>query len=254
MPSGIIPGVPINVFGKYLSGKTLLTLQEATNICSQEGGNILLLDVDGNGNIYAQEWKPIFQERFGFKGEIYVLPSFNTQRFDERQKQPYFDLNIFTYFGVKSQVTISQHGKANFTAYQPVPSLVNDYIVKKGVKVIIIDSFSQIFKDVFVGTESFGERARAEDFLFGEIKTVIYNHPNVYMFINHHQSANPITGQVSLAGGSSVLQNSKIAIYINKFGEKSNTGELYIYRYPTLPPWSRKAPIVYTDIGLVDPQ
>lgn len=254
LPHGLLPKTPINFFGKYMSGKTLLTLQEACFICRKEngGGNILLFDVDGGADLFVSEWKTVFEQRFGFEGEIFILPSFNTQRYDPRQKFPYFDLNIYEYFGIKAQVDLSAKGKANFTPHHPCKSKVDDYIQNKNVKVLIIDSFSQIYKDVFLGIESFGDRARAEDFLYGLIKTVALKFPHVYLFLNHHSSVNPITNQVGITGGNSVLQNSKMAIYITKPREKESFGEIHLYRYPNVPPWFKFSAIEYSDLGIVD--
>jgi len=40
LPSGLVSGTIINILGRYMSGKTLLSLQESFYVCSQEGGNI----------------------------------------------------------------------------------------------------------------------------------------------------------------------------------------------------------------------
>lgn len=237
-----------------MSGKTLLSLQESFYVCSKEGGNILVLDVDTSFQLFLAEWEGIFKERYGSKDTtVYILPSHNQQRFDPRQKVPYYDMLIYENLGVRSQVNTSHSGKANFTAYAPVRNAVEDMIEKQKVRCIIIDSFSQVFKDLFVGTESFGERARAEDFLFGLIKAVAIKHPKVYWFLNHHNSVNPINSEVRISGGSAVITNSKVAIYINKPSDRSAEGELYTYRYPTIPPFGRSAKILYTEAGIVDP-
>lgn len=257
MPSGYLTGIPYNFFGKYMAGKSLLTLQEAVYLCSQiskgkEKANVLVFDVDGGYDLFLREWGEVFSARWDYGGQIYVVPAYNVQRFSQTQKHPYFDLPIYEYFGVKSQVTLSQKGKANFSAYEPCTGIVSDYVTKKDVRVIVVDSFSQIFKDVFQGTESFGERARAEDFLFGLIKSFMLKHRNVYTFLNHHQSVNPITGETKIAGGSSVLQNSKVALFLSKNDEKQPVGEIWLYRYPNVPPFSRHAQIAYSELGIVD--
>jgi hypothetical protein len=249
LPSGYLPSIPYNFFGKYLSGKSLLTLQESTWICSQTGGNVLILDVDGGYELFLREWLPILQARFDFTGNVHVLPCFNTQRFDPRQKVPYFDLPVFGMFGVKSQVSMSKNGKADFSSYAPCASLVEDYINRKGVKVVVIDSYSQIFKDVFQGMEAFGERARAEDFLFSLVKGVCYRH-KVFVFLNHHHSVNPISNDIKIAGGQSVLQNCKVALYLSKQSEKENKGTIWVYRYPNVVPFSRQGSFEFSDIGI----
>jgi archaellum biogenesis ATPase FlaH len=253
LPSGLVPGIIINILGRYMSGKTLLSLQESFYVCSQEGGNILFLDVDGSINVFLAVWESVFKTRYDANDiKVFVLPSYNVQRFDSRQKLPYFDLPIYKHFGVKAQVNMSHNGKANFTAYAPCENTVETMIEKNKVRCVIVDSFSQIFKDLFVGTESFGERARAEDFLFGLIKASMLNHGDVYWFVNHHNSVNPITSEVRISGGGSVLHNSKVAVYINKPSDRTPEGELYTYRYPNIPPFGRVAKIGYTEAGIVD--
>jgi lipoate-protein ligase A len=70
--------------------------------------------------------------------------------------------------------------------------------------------------------------------------------------VNHHNSVNPITSEVRISGGGSVLHNSKVAVYINKPSDRAPEGELFTYRYPNIPPFGRVAKIGYTEAGIVD--
>ncbi|MEM3857586.1 MAG: hypothetical protein QXO47_10640 [Thermoproteota archaeon] len=250
LPSGLVSGIPINFLGRYMSGKTLLALQQSYYICTKFGGSILFLDVDGGGTVFLSEWQPTLQKRYG-NVKVECLAAYNVQRFDPRQKLPYFDLQIYQLFGVKSQVNMSGKGKANFTAYSPLESVIRKKLAS-GARCVIVDSFSQVFKDLFVGTESFGERARAEDFLFGLLRAHMLEYPDSFWFLNHHNSVNPMSGEVRISGGSSVLHNSKVAVYINKPSDRAAEGELWTYRYPNIAPFGRSAKIVYTEAGIID--
>ena len=242
-------GYPINLFGRTLSGKTLLSLQSAFEYASKTRGEILIFDVDGGAGLFIKQWQPIFEQIYNYTCKVHVLPAWNTKIVSPNQKYVKFQCRIFDYFGINARAEISGSGKSAF-----VPAGICEDKVKKylegGVKALIVDSFSQIFKDAFVGTQSFGERARAEDFLFSLIKTVGEEHPDVYIILNHHQSANPMTGQVNIAGGSAVIQNSKLAFYLDHY-ERKEDGKLWIYRYPNIVPWSKHIPIVYTDKGII---
>jgi len=265
---GIPTKFPVSIFGKYLSGKSLLSLQEAYHVAAQKKKNILYIDIDGGGELFIAEWDDVLRERYGFKGEVYIEPGYNvpieTYRELEGEKQSkservIYELKVFELFGVKARAiiskpsSVSRGGKTQFVPYEKSKNVVANYIKDKNVGVVIIDSFSQIFKDVFVGTQSFGERARAEDFLYGRIKALGLLYPKTVFFLLHHQSQDPQKGTISLAGGSSVLQNSKVVLYIYRYeGKRDGYGYISVYRYPNIKPWSKSAYIKYTDAGFVD--
>ena len=162
LPSGLVPGTIINILGRYMSGKTLLSLQESFYVCSQEGGNILVLDVDGGINVFLAEWEKVFKTRYDANDvKVFVLPSYNVQRFDPRQKVPYFDLPIYKHFGVKAQVNMSHNGKANFTAYAPCENTVETMIEKNKVRCVIVDSFSQVFNCLLYTSPSPRDRQKS---------------------------------------------------------------------------------------------
>ena len=242
-------GYPINLFGKTLSGKTLLSFQSASEYLSKVKGNMLFFDVDGGADIFLKHWQPIFEQLFNVNYKVFVLPSWNEKIVAPNQKYVKFRGRIFEYFGVETKIEISKSGKTTFVPSGICEDKVKYYVEQQNIKAIIIDSFSQIFKDAFMGTQSFGERARAEDFLYSLIKTVGKQYPDILIILNHHQSANPITGQVNIAGGSAVIQNSKLAFYIEHF-EKEDTGKLWVYRYPNIKPWDKNIPIRFTNKGI----
>ncbi|RLI74057.1 hypothetical protein DRP04_15105 [Archaeoglobales archaeon] len=265
---GLYTKIPMNFFGKYLSGKSLLTLQEAYYLAAQKNGNILVVDVDGGAELFVFKWDDILRDRYGFKGEVFIEPAYNVpiqvyremaEEKDTKAKKEVYELKCFELFGVKARAVISKPSsvtkgsKTMFIPYERSTNKVADYIKNKKVVVVVIDSFSQIFKDVFVGTQSFGERARAEDFLYGRIKAIGLQYPHVTFFLNHHQSQDPQKGTISLAGGSSVLQNSKLVLYIHRYeGKRDGYGYISVYRFPNVKPWSKSAYIKYTDAGFVD--
>jgi RecA/RadA recombinase len=241
-------GSIINIFGAYLSGKTLLTLQEACYLTSRLGGDIALFDVDGSADVFVAEWQPVFEMRYGKIGKIHIVPSFNIKH--PTQKYLKFDLKLFEHFGVKARVELSEGGKAAFIAYGICESTI-DALYRAGVRVFIVDSFSQLHKDAFPSMSSFGERARAEDMLYSLVKMFTAEHPDVFFFLNHHVSINPMTASVDPSGGSAVIQNSKLAMMISK-RPKEPIGKLYVYRHPRKPPWSESADIKFTDAGIFD--
>jgi hypothetical protein len=241
-------GSIINIFGPYLSGKTLLTLQEACFLTSKYDGDTVLFDVDGSADVFVAEWKPVFEMRYGKIGKIHIVPSFNVKL--QTQKYLKFDLKLFEHFGVKSRVEMSEGGKAAFIAYGICESTV-EKLYKSGARIFIIDSFSQLHKDAFPSTASFGERARAEDMLYSLIKMFIAEHPDVFVFLNHHISVNPITASIEPSGGGAVIQNSKLALMLTK-KSKEPEGKLYVYRHPRKPPWSESAQIRFDDGGIWD--
>ena len=244
---GLYPGEVLNIFGPYLSGKTLLTTQLSYYLM-QEFGKAVLIDIDGGGRIFVNSWDPIFRKRYPKAGEMKVVTAFNKKH--QAQKKLKIDLTIFELFGVKAYVELSEGGKGQFTAYGICDSLV-EKLAKEGYKVFIIDSFSQIFKDSFPGVQSFGERARAEDMLFSLVKMFLQDNPDSFFFLNHHVSVNPMTQHMEPAGGSAVVQNSKLGIMIAK-RIKEDRGRIFVYRHPTKPPWSEYADIVYTEAGIFD--
>jgi len=83
---GLYSKYPINVAGKYLAGKTLLTLQEGVYICSQlkekgdKNASILILDSDGGGELFVANWLPVFEKRYGTEADVYVLPAWNERK------------------------------------------------------------------------------------------------------------------------------------------------------------------------------
>jgi len=242
-------GTITNLFGAYLSGKTLLTLQECCYLSSRLGGDIAIFDVDSGADIFVREWEPVFRLRYGDKvGKIHIIPSFNIKI--PAQKYLKFELRLLEHFGVKSRVELSEGGKAAFIAYSICDSTA-EKLYQQGVRYFIIDSFSQLYKDTFPSTASFGERARAEDMLYGLIKMFCAEHPDIFIFLNHHVSVNPITSSVDPSGGSAVIQNSKLALYLGK-KLREPRGKLVIYRHPRKPPWSEEAWIRYDDCGVWD--
>ena len=118
---------------------------------------------------------------------------------------------------------------------------------------MIIDSFSQAFKEAFPGDQSFGARARAQDFLYNMIKTTGAKYPDTFFLLNHHVTIHPHFGTVDLSGGASVVQNSKITLYIEKLkGMFDSYALIQVYRYPDIKEWGRSAYLRYTDEGFVD--
>jgi len=241
-------GTIMNVFGAYLSGKTLLTLQEACYLSSRLGGDIALLDVDGAADIFVREWRPVFEMRYGKIGNIYVVPSTNATH--PAQKYLKIDLKVFEHFGVRARVEFSEGGKGEFKAYGICEPTVES-LYRSGVRYFIIDSFSQVMREAFPGVQSFGERARAEDMLYGLIKMFMASHPDVLFFVNHHISVNPMTSSINPFGGSAIIQNSKLAMMLSK-KPKESEGRIYVYRHPRKPPWSEYCDIRYTDAGVFD--
>jgi len=241
-------GSIMNLFGAYLSGKTLLTLQESCYLSSKLGGDIVIFDVDGGADVFVKEWRPAFELRYGKIGNIYVVPSFNLKR--SAQKYLKLDLRLFEHFGVKARVEISEGGKGAFVAHGVCDSLV-EKLYHDGARYFIVDSFSQLHKDAFPSMSSFGERARAEDMLYSLIKMFIAEHPDTIFFLNHHVSVNPMTSSVEPSGGSAVIQNSKFAMMLSK-KPRENIGKLYVYRHPRKPPWSESADVKFTDAGVFD--
>lgn len=250
--SDIPLGYPINVFGKPMAGKTLLTLQLAFQYSSPDK-DIMILDVDGGADIFLKEWEPIFRKRYGHKGKVIIEPAWNEKTVAPNQKNVYFDMRIFSILGIKAKVVISSSGKSEFIPHSICPDKLEGYMKGGKIGAIIIDSFSQVFKDCFIGTQSFADRARAEDMLFSLLKTIGAKYGDILIFCNHHQSANPMTGKVDIAGGSAVIQNSKLAFYIDRVGVGGQDfAKLWIYRYPTIPSWRKKAIMKFTEEGFVD--
>jgi intein/homing endonuclease len=164
----------MNIFGAYLSGKTLLSLQEVCYLSSQLGGDIALFDVDGSADIFVAEWQPIFEFRYNKIGRIHIVPSFNVKH--PAQKYLKFDLKLFEHFGVKARVELSEGGKAAFIAYGVCESLA-ERLYNSGARYFIVDSFSQMYKDsvpsytsVIVETEEGINVTTIED-LWNEITT-----------------------------------------------------------------------------------
>jgi hypothetical protein len=245
---GWIQGSIMNIFGAYLAGKTLLTLQEACYLSSKLGVDVAIFDVDGGAEVFVREWRPVFELRYGKIGNIHVIPSFNVKH--PAQKYLKFDLKLFEHFGVKARVDISEGGKGEFIAYGVCNPLI-EKLYNDGVRIFIIDSFSQLHKDAFPSMSSFGERARAEDMLYSLVKMFIAEHPDVFFFLNHHVSVNPMTASVDPSGGAAVIQNSKFAMMLSK-KPRENIGKLYVYRHPRKPPWSESADVKFTDAGVSD--
>ena len=256
---GLYSKYPINVAGKYLAGKTLLTLQEGVYICSQlkekgdENASVLILDSDGGGELFVANWLPIFERRYGTEVDVYVLPAWNERR-EEQKKLAAFNMRVFSYFGIKAKVKISVNGKAEFIPHgvETKPK-IEEMIVKNGVRVVIVDSFSQIFKEPFPGNQSLGARARAEDMLYALIKETGLKHPNVFFFLNHHLSVNPNRGTLDLTGGASVIQNSKLTIaLIKRGGALKNFVEVQTYRHARKEVWEHAGWLrIDPDMGFV---
>jgi len=181
---------------------------------------------------------PFGYAEVGTEADVYVLPAWN-ERKEEQRKLPAFNMRVFYYFGIKAKVKISQNGKAEFIPFgvETKPK-IEEMIVKNGVRVVIIDSFSQIFKEPFPGNQSLGARARAEDMLYALIKETGLKHPNVFFFLNHHLSINPNRGTLDLTGGASVIQNSKLTIaLIKRGGALRNFVEVQTYRHARKEVW-----------------
>jgi RecA/RadA recombinase len=245
---GLYRGTIMNLFGPYLSGKTLLTLQESCYLSSKLGGDIVVFDVDGSAEVFLREWTPVFEVRYGKVGRVQAVPSFNLKH--PAQKHLKVDLKLFEHFGVRARVEFSEGGRASFIAYGICESTAES-LYRSGARYFIVDSFSQMHKDAFPGSASFGERARAEDMLYSLLKMFVAEHPDAFLFLNHHVSINPLTASVEPSGGGSVIQNSKLALMLSK-KLKEPTGKIYVYRHPRKPPWSESAEIKFTDAGIFD--
>lgn len=240
-------GIPVNLFGAFMSGKTLLTLQEAYYIVSQRGGEITILDGDGGADVFWNQWKDVFTLKYGVEPKVNIIPSGNEMMFlGASQKVPYMKMRIFEAFGVNARVKMGE--KCEFEAVGISKPQIPD-----NTTVLVIDSFSQPMKDCFHGVQSFGGRAGAENMLFGLIKSWLFDHPDSFCFVNCHQSANPLTGEVTIAGGSPVIQNSKVSLYLDKIKGKSYA-KLWVFRYPNVEPWSKYEWLRYSDLGVSDSQ
>jgi len=247
---GWYSGHIVNLFGAFMSGKTLLTLQEACYISNKLNCDIALFDVDGSADMFVQEWLPIFEMRYGKIGKVHIVPSFNIKH--PAHKYLKFSLRLFEYFGVRAKVELSEGGKAAFIAYGITGDTpLIEKLYTQGCRVFIIDSFSQLHKDAFPSTASFGERARMEDMLYSLVKMFLAEHPDTFFFLNHHISVNPLTSSIEPSGGSAVIQNSKLALMLSK-KPKESVGRIYIYRHPRKQPWSQFAEVVFTDAGVFD--
>jgi len=247
-------GYPNNIFGAQLSGKTLLSLQYGIQYAKRTKGNVLFLDVDGGMEMFCKEWLPVLFQEIDYKCDVFIEPAWNVRYEAPNQKYVHFEIKALQLFGVNGRAEISENGKTEFVPKGVLPNEVQQYIEKKNVKVVVIDSFSQIFKDAFVSQQSFGARARAEDQLFTLIKNISISHGDVLFFCNHHHSVNPIYHSIAMAGGSAVLMNSKIALYLQKMNGKfvKNYGQLHVFRYPNIPEWGKVEYLQYTDKGIVD--
>jgi hypothetical protein len=249
---------PINLFGKYLSGKTVFTLQTAWWIVSQKGGAILYIDLDGGGDLLIQAWKPVFDARFNCDPEqvkIYYESAVVTKEYPRGNvKNIYLELPLFRLFGIEARVQTSRGGKATYVPEEVCKAKILDY---KDVRVLIIDTWSELTKRCFVGMQSFEGRARATSQLYGELRNYALkrkeSNDEVYIFVLHHASVHPQTGKISIAGGSEVLHNSKFAYMLEKipaYGGKY--GRFWVFRYPTIPEFGKFAYYGYCDMGMVD--
>ena len=246
-------GYPINVIGAPMAGKTLLALQMAFQ---ETKGNILMLDADGGAVIFTKKWIPRFQTRYQREVTPIILPSWSKKHTYGNQKEVKFEMRFLQNLGIDARAEISENGKTEFVprgVFRPETDVMK-IIKDRKIGMLVVDSFSQVFKEVFVGTQSFGSRARAEDMSYGMLKEIGLEFPELLIFVNHHQSANPIRGTIDASGGKSVIHNCKLALFLEKMTSKKfeGLGKMWVYRAPDIPEWGKFDWFRYTGEGMVD--
>jgi archaellum biogenesis ATPase FlaH len=241
---GLPLGTHVVVASPPMGGKTLLSLQLGWDVCSKTGGEITFIDTDGNFEAFLQQWQLPFATRFEKDVKVNIIKGTNVLQ--HQKGVPYMELRAFRAFGIEAYSKIGK--QCEFQALGTCDPELGHY---PNTKVLVIDSLSSIVKDAFHGLQSFGHRAACENMFLGLLKGWLHDHSDVVCIVNVHESVNPTKGWISISGGSAVLYNSKYALYISKIAGK-NTGKLYIYRYPNVPPMSKWMPLKYSDIGITD--
>jgi archaellum biogenesis ATPase FlaH len=234
----------IGFFGEARAGKTIFLIQEAYNFL--KNGNVLIIDTEYDKELFLKEWDEVFRKRFGVKdGEIYVFSS------------NYLE-DIYSFFGIKAKNIIDKKtGKITLEFYGEEESKAEDYIVNKNVKMIIVDSVTEMFGTSFFGDlKNFPARTNAQRLIFHKLLRLAFKY-NLYLFGVHHKSfiVLPVE-KPEIRGGSEIRHLFKLWFFMEKTGHKKvelqSLRRLYLVRNFRVPDWKFKTVINLTDNGFFE--
>jgi KaiC/GvpD/RAD55 family RecA-like ATPase len=232
--------VLIGFFGEARAGKTIFLLQEA--YYNLKEGNVLIIDTEFDKKEFIKVWDSRFRKRFGIdSGDVYVGTFSNM---DE----------LFKFIGMNVKFTVEKDGKITVNYIGNVKNDLEEMISKKKIKVVIVDSVTELFSTEFPGgLKNFPARKDAESLFFLNLLKLAYKH-KLYMFGTHHVSlgllryAKPI-----MKGGSEIRHLFKLWFYLEHTQHTKTSLQglrrIYLVRNFKHLDWSKEQMIILRDDG-----
>lgn len=248
MIGGYTTKVPVGIYGRTMVGKTIFTVQEATYIAKQLGGNVLYVGTEGGEEMFISDWVPVFNKRFESSVNFYLLQARNIQTL---LKLHGFDVEL----KMTGKIDIRWKGVSE----NVVRKMVDDKT--KNIRVIVYDSVTNPFKIAFPNErQNYPARSSALNMLMNGVHDLAIESDLVILMI-HHASFDPTLakGQAGsvirphIASGDAIAYNTKILLCLIQTSSRiTNLRKIYLVRYFNKPEWSESYHVEIRNDGFWD--
>lgn len=238
--------IPIALFGRTMSGKTILAIQEALYCASQLGGDVLYIGTEGGEDLFIKQWVPVLSQRFNTSVKFHLLQARSIEA-------------LLKIHGLQIELVLKQRIDVRFTG--EVEDEVSKLIKNRNIKVIVYDSLSNPLKIAFPSErQNFPARASALNMLMNKIQDIATDN-DILVFGIHHASFDPslTQGQAGgimrphISGGDAVCYNTKIILALLQTSSRiTNVRRIYLVRFFNKPEWSESAFIEIKNDGWWD--
>ena len=236
------------IYGQSHIGKTLLLLQEAYWFL-KNGYTVWWIDTEGGGDALINEWRDVFQKRFGTKKDVkYKL----LRNLDD----------LFEWYGWEIKFDVSKKGKQQvFLGKKVVKSkteTILNYVRKNSKIVIIMDSITSPIKmNIPANQKNYPVRADVIALLFGVVFKVLDSVGEGFAIFTAHESLDPTNPRVrrgEALGGANIQYFSKQIMYMeapNSY-KLRNFRHIYAVRSSKCERWGMDRWIKIVEDGFVD--
>lgn len=237
-----------SVFGMPKIGKSLFLIQMATDIASQMGKNVLLVDTEGGAERFVNLWLDRFNKRMNSNVKFEVVMRRTIE-------------GVLGFHGIQSSKRISEvtekngvvkGGKIELVLKGFVEPEIEKVIEQKNIGIVIYDSLTEPLRVFGNRQENYPARADATGYLFDGIFGMMDKY-QVLVFATHHQTLNPANPYAvpDMRGGNVVHHLSKTVLYMDGWDKKSmrDYRKMYVVRYYNIPSWKKVMYFTIKDDG-----
>lgn len=251
---GYIKGIPVGVFGKFGSGKTIFAIQEACKIASQIGKDILYVDTESGASEMIKLWMPVFAKQFNFKNQFVV------KRITNLKDMLAFHGKLVDFQIYKKEAVDPKTGDIKKTAKVDTLWLgdcsagIEDYF-KKGCGIVVYDSMTRMLHQFTSVNYLFGARADAVNLWMEQMFDIAEKY-GVYVLGIHHLSKNPSDEQHKpvFVGGKAIGHAFKVMLCLEQreFAPQKTVRDVWLTRYFNKEEWLYHCYTRITENGYID--